>query len=214
MYLPEHFKETDNTQLFESMRLNPLGTLVTYSTELGLDANHIPFEVVNPSTDHPQGLLRAHIAKNNPLWKEIASGSEVLVIFKSTDNYISPNWYPSKHETHKQVPTWNYQVVHVKGTITFQDDEKTVRGIVARLTREHELRSNQAVPWKMTDSAPEFINDMLSKIIGVEIKISSITGKYKLGQNKSEADRLGAATALQTLNPNMANALFSTLIKK
>ena len=211
MYLPNHFQETNHAKLIELIGSHPFAALVTYSSDNGLDANHIPFEFAPPSVTYPHGLLRAHIARANPLWQNTAPESKVLVIFKTTDHYISPNWYPSKHESHQQVPTWNYQVVHIHGSITFQDDEKTVRGIVARLTREHERRSHPAKPWKLTDSKPEFIGDMLSKIIGLEIKIDSIIGKSKLSQNKLATDRLGVVDALQNTDPNMAQAILATL---
>jgi transcriptional regulator len=117
-----------------------------------------------------------------------------MVIFRGANAYISPNWYPSKHETHRQVPTWNYQVVHAHGTITIHDDERYVRGVVARLTRRHE--ATEPKPWKMTDSEPEFIDGMLGKIVGFEIAITSLVGKVKLSQNREERDRLGAAHTL------------------
>jgi transcriptional regulator len=118
----------------------------------------------------------------------------VLVIFRGAEAYVSPNWYPSKHEAHRQVPTWNYEVVHVHGRLTIRDDERFVRGLVARLTRRHE--SAEPKPWKMGDSAPEFIDEMLGKIVGIEVEITSLAGKSKLSQNKEARDRLNAAETL------------------
>ena len=135
MYLPSHFEESRPECLHELIFAHPFGTLITHGVD-GLDANHLPFELDARVGGH--GLLRAHVARNNPVWQAVASGAEVLVVFRSDDAYISPNWYPSKHETHKQVPTWNYRVVHAHGRITVHDDEKYVRGVVARLTRKHE----------------------------------------------------------------------------
>ena len=117
-----------------------------------------------------------------------------MVIFRGNESYISPNWYPSKHETHRQVPTWNYEVVHVHGRLTVQDDERFVRGVVARLTREHE--SSEPKPWRMGDSAPEYIDAMLRAIVGIEVAITRMDGKAKLSQNREERDRLSAAEAL------------------
>lgn len=117
-----------------------------------------------------------------------------MVIFRGNESYISPNWYPSKHETHRQVPTWNYEVVHVHGRLTVQDDERFVRGVVARLTREHE--SSEPKPWRMGDSAPEYIDAMLRAIVGIEVAITRMEGKAKLSQNREERDRLSAAEAL------------------
>ncbi|MGZ5744159.1 MAG: FMN-binding negative transcriptional regulator, partial [Burkholderiales bacterium] len=139
----------------------------------------------------------AHVARANPVWKEIKDGDEVLVIFRAADAYISPNWYPSKHESHRQVPTWNYQAVHVHGKVKIRDDEKFVRGVVARLTRVNETRTGSAKPWKMTDSSKEYIDQMLTAIVGIEIEIRKMIGKWKLSQNREERDRVGAAEELR-----------------
>jgi transcriptional regulator len=119
-----------------------------------------------------------------------------MVIFRGQAGYISPNWYPSKHETHRQVPTWNYQVVHVHGQLTVMDQERFVRGLVARLTREHEKRSNQPKPWMMGDSPADYIDQMLAAIVGIEVTLQRLEGKFKLSQNKDERDRLGAVEGL------------------
>ena len=128
MYLPAHFAETRTTELHALIGENPLGTLVTVGPD-GLDANHIPFELLTGQGE--QGVLQAHLARANPLVEQIVDGMSVMVIFQGPQAYISPNWYPSKHETHQQVPTWNYQVVHAHGRIHLRDDERFVRGIVA-----------------------------------------------------------------------------------
>ena len=205
MYLPAHFEEARADELRRIVGEHPLGALVRRGPN-GLDADHVPFEF-DPQAG-PRGLLRAHVARANPLWKEAADGDEVLVIFRASDAYVSPNWYPSKHETHRLVPTWNYQVVHVHGRIRIRDDERFVRGVVARLTRTHEARSGDARPWKMTDSSPEFIDGMLAAIVGIEIEIDRIVGKSKLSQNREERDRLGAVEALRARGSQaMADAM-------
>jgi transcriptional regulator len=191
MYIPPHFAVTQPEQLHRIVRAHPLGVLVTSGPE-GLDAEHIPFEF-DPASG-PLGTLSAHVARANTLWQRCPSGTPVMVIFRGAEAYISPNWYPSKHETHRQVPTWNYEVVHAHGTLTVHDDERFVRGLVARLTRHHEAAEPK--PWKMGDSAPEFIDSMLRNIVGIEVAITSLTGKAKLGQNKEARDRLGAAETL------------------
>ncbi|MFC4299291.1 FMN-binding negative transcriptional regulator [Castellaniella hirudinis] len=191
MYLPDHFAEARPEALTRIIREHPLGVLITHDAD-GLDANHIPFEFDPDAGAH--GLLTAHVARANPLWQRCASGSPVLVVFRGAESYISPNWYPSKHEAHRQVPTWNYEVVHAHGLLTVRDEERFVRGMVGRLTRRHE--AGEPRPWKMSDSTPEFINDMLSKIVGIEIAVTSLAGKRKLSQNKEARDRLGAADAL------------------
>ena len=119
--------------------------------------------------------------------------SAALVVFRGAHAYVSPNWYPSKHELHRQVPTWNYRVVHVHGRVRIRDDERFVRGVVARLTRRHEARTGAAKPWTMSDSAEDYIDQMLAAIVGIEIEITRMVGKWRLGQNREERDRRGAA---------------------
>lgn len=192
MYIPSHFAENRPDQLHRIIRAHPLGALVTQGTA-GLDADHIPFEF-DPDPG-PHGLLSAHVARANPLWQRCPSGSEVMVIFQGAQAYISPNWYPTKHEAHRQVPTWNYEVVHAHGVLTVHDDERFVRSIVARLTRRHEEAEPR--PWKMGDSAPELINSMLRNIVGIEIAITSLVGKVKLSQNREARDVSAAADMLK-----------------
>lgn len=191
MYLPAHFEESNIDVLHDLIRQFSLGTMVTQGPN-GLDANHIPFEL--DAERGEAGVLSGHVARANPVWNEVADGDEVLVIFKAGDAYISPNWYPSKHITHQQVPTWNYRVVHAHGRISVRDDERFVRGVVARLTRRHE--ASQPVPWKMTDSPKALIDGMLTAIVGLEVEITRLVGKSKLSQNKEAADIRGAGEAL------------------
>jgi transcriptional regulator len=191
MYNPSHFVESRKEVLHDLVSKYPLGALITHGAE-GLDANHIPFEL--DSATGELGRLRAHVARQSDVWQRLANGDEVLVVFRAEDAYISPNWYPSKHEFHKQVPTWNYRVVHVHGRITIHDDDRYVRGLVARLTRHHE--AGQPAPWKMGDAPQDYIDTMLKAIVGIEIEISRLVGKFKLSQNREARDRLGAADAL------------------
>lgn len=209
MYLPPHFEETRAEALHRLIAQHPLGALVINGPN-GLDANHMPFEL--EATGGVSGKLLAHVARANPVWKEVKDGDEVLVIFRGENCYVSPNWYPSKHETHRQVPTWNYQVVHVHGKIRIRDDARFVRGVVAKLTRRHEAGTGAERPWKMTDSAPEYIDQMLSMIVGIEIEIQRIIGKWKVSQNREARDRLGAATQLRKRGHEaMADAIEATL---
>ncbi len=191
MYLPAHFAETRPEELQRIIREHPLGMLVTHGSH-GLDADHIPFEY-DPGEDG-LGMLSAHVARANPVWQRCPSGTPVMVVFRGAQSYVSPSWYPSKHDTHRQVPTWNYEVVHAHGTLTVHDDERFVRRMVARLTRRHEAAEPK--PWKMGDSAREFIDGMLRNIVGIEIAVASLVGKRKLSQNKEARDRLGAADTL------------------
>ena len=194
MYLPDHFDEAREEELLRTIAAYPFGALVVNGPN-GLDANHVPF-LVDESSRSPQRLL-AHVARANPLWREAKDGDEALVIFRAEDAYISPNWYPSKHDLHKQVPTWNYRVVHVHGKLYIRDNERFVRGVVARLTRTHEAQTGSPRPWKMTDSSPEYIDQMLSAIVGIEIEVTKMVGKWKLSQNKEERDRINAAEELR-----------------
>jgi transcriptional regulator len=206
MYIPPHFAETRPEELTRIIRAYPLGVLVTQD-EAGLDANHIPFEFDPDAGAH--GVLTAHVARANPVWQRCATGSSVMVIFRGAEGYISPSWYPTKHEAHRQVPTWNYEVVHAHGTLTVVDDERFVRGMVARLTRRHEAA--EATPWKMSDSAPAFIDQLLGSIVGIEIAVTSLVGKRKLSQNKEVRDREGAAAKLDARdNGALAKAMRST----
>lgn len=187
MYLPPHFEATDPASLHRLMRAYPLGALVTQG-EQGLDANHLPFEFDADEGEH--GILRAHVARNNPLWQEVKEGQEVLVIFRAAEGYISPNWYPSKQEHHKQVPTWNYAVVHAHGRIRVRDDARFVRRLLATLTRTHEAA--EPAPWKMADAPRDYIEAMVQAVVGIEIEIDQLVGKFKLSQNKEKEDREGA----------------------
>lgn len=187
MYVPAHFNESSTEVLHSLITQHPFGTLVTHGQN-GLDANHLPFEL-SPSAG-TLGVLHAHVARNNPVWQDIQTGDEVLTLFRAGDAYVSPQWYPSKQDFHKQVPTWNYIVVHAYGRATIRDDERYVRGVVARLTRTHEAAEPK--PWKMTDAPADFTDTLLRAIVGIEIEITRFEGKSKLSQNKDERDIRGA----------------------
>ena len=207
MYLPAHFAITQPHELHRIMREHPLGILVTPTAE-GLDANHLPFEF-DPAQG-PLGKLTGHVARANPLWQQCRNGADVMVIFRGAQGYISPNWYPSKHETHRLVPTWNYEAVHAHGRLTIRDDERFVRGVVARLTRHHEAQEPK--PWKMGDSAPDYIDVMLRAIVGIEIAITRLEGKAKLSQNRDLRDREGAIDALrQRDSDELAEAMHKSI---
>lgn len=192
MYLPAQFAESRPEELFRLMREHPLGMLVTH-TSSGLEANHLPFLL--DEARGPSGALLAHVARANPIWQEVSDGAEVLVVFRGAAGYISPNWYPSKQETHRHVPTWNYEVVHAHGRIHVRDDEKFVRGVVARLTRIHEAREPQ--PWKMTDAPVDYIADLIGHIVGLEVELTRLEGKRKLSQNRDPRDFEATVRALE-----------------
>jgi transcriptional regulator len=174
------------------MRGHPLATLVVTS-ESGLLANHIPMQIsVEPA---PWGTLRGHVARANPLWKEYRDGTEALAIFQGPQTYISPALYPSKQTTGEVVPTWNYVVAHARGTLRFFHEAEWLSGFVSGLTDEHEAA--RAQPWKMRDAPPPYLEKMLKLIVGFELSIANISGKWKLGQNRTAADRQGLVQGLQ-----------------
>jgi transcriptional regulator len=191
MYIPHHFNEADVGVLQQLVVKHPFGALVT-NGQSGLDANHIPFELA--TEQGPYGTLQAHVARANAVWQDVSDNDEVMVIFNAGDAYISPTWYPSKHEHHKQVPTWNYIVVHAYGRIRIRDDKKFVRGMVARLTRSHEAQ--ELKPWKMGDAPADYLEQQLDGIVGLEIDVTRWVGKRKLGQHKDARDIRGPAETL------------------
>jgi transcriptional regulator len=206
MYLPEPFAESQISELQRIVREHPLGVLVTH-TRNGLDANHIPFEL--DDTRGACGTLLAHIARANPLWGEVENGAQVLVIFRGAQGYISPNWYPSKQQTHRHVPTWNYEVVHAHGRIKAVDDERFVRGVVARLTRQHE--ATEPHPWKIGDAPSDYIDQLLQQIVGIEIEVTRMEGKRKLSQNR---DRRDFESTVRALEKQGNEALAAAMMRK
>jgi transcriptional regulator len=202
MYVPKHFEETRVEVLHELIRAYPFGVLVTL-TAGGLDANHIPFEV--DSDPSPFGTLRGHVARANPVWRETTPGAEALVIFQGPDTYVSPRWYPTKTETGKVVPTWNYVVVHAHGAPRFIDDRVWLRAFVEMLTDRHEARRPE--PWKVTDAPADYIDKQVGAIIGLEIPIARLIGKWKVSQNRPSHDRAGVVAGLLQEAPRSAAAM-------
>jgi transcriptional regulator len=191
MYLPAHFEETRVETLHELIRAHPLGALVTL-TPAGLDANHIPFEV-DPDPA-PFGTLRGHVARANPVWRE-ARDRDVLVLFQGPETYISPAWYPTKQETARVVPTWNYAVVHAHGRLGAIEDRDWLRAFVTRLTDRHE--GQRPDRWKVTDAPADYIDRQLGGIVGIEIPLSRLVGKWKVSQNRPAQDRAGVVEGLR-----------------
>jgi transcriptional regulator len=203
MYIPKIFEETRIEVLTELIQKYALGCLVI-NADGELDANHLPFEY-----DEKSHSLFAHIAKENPLYDQLKQPQNVLVIFSIDHAYVSPNWYVGKFEHHKAVPTWNYVVIHAKGMVEVIEDEKILRGILARLTRQHE--SNQPKPWKMSDAPKDYIQNELSKIAAIRIKVSSLVGKFKLSQNRDVVDQTNVAEAYKQ---NSKSALAEMMLNK
>jgi len=195
MYLPKHFEQNDPAALQALMREHPLATLVSSGPD-GLTANHIPLEY-----DAEANLLRGHVARANPLWQQ-ADGQAVLAVFSGPQAYISPSWYASKAATHKVVPTWNYAVVHAHGSLRAIDDAAWLHGFVSHLTGRHEAPLDK--PWAVTDAPDDFVQQMLRAIVGIEIPLTRLVGKWKVTQNRGEADRAGVAEGLAGRQDAMA----------
>lgn len=192
MYLPAHFAEERAETLQRLIADYPLGALVTLGTD-GLSANHIPFEL--DAGAGPHGTLRGHVARGNRVWEDFSPEHEVLVIFGGPRAYISPNWYPTKAEAHRVVPTYNYAVVHAHGKLVVHDDEKWLRATLGRLTKT--MESPQPKPWKMGDAPQDYLREMIAGIVGIEIVLSRLVGKWKVSQNRQPGDREGAARGLR-----------------
>jgi transcriptional regulator len=202
VYTPEHFAENRLPVLQALMQAHPLATLITLARE-GLVADHIPL-MFQPAPTGPEGdpaarspvvgFLRGHVARANPLWRHSDSAAEVLAVFQGPQAYISPSWYPSKREHGRVVPTWNYAVVHAHGPLVIRDDPAWCRALVEHLTREHE--SSRPAPWAVGDAPNDYIEQMTRVIVGIEIPVTRLVGKWKTSGNHPAANRMGVAQAL------------------
>ncbi len=170
----------------------PLATLITCAEGV-LEANHLPL-LMDPQPS-PHGTLRGHVARANPLWRQSHAEREALVVFQGPQTYVTPSWYATKRETGKVVPTWNYAVVHASGPLLIRDDPVWLRDLVSRLTAQQE--SPRPQPWQITDAPADYLEQMLSAIVGIEIPITRLVGKWKVSQNRSVADREGVIAGLR-----------------
>ncbi|MBX3069002.1 MAG: FMN-binding negative transcriptional regulator [Thermomicrobiales bacterium] len=211
VYLPAHFEVTDKTLMHDLIRAVPLGMLVTVGSE-GITANHVPFllEPGDAQQETPDRLI-GHVARNNAVWHDFDAGLGALVVFQSIDAYITPTWYETKRTTHEVVPTWNYAVVHVAGPLVIHDDVKWIRGQAGKLTRM--MEANRDDPWKMADAPREYTEQMLQSIVGIEIPVRTMTGKFKASQNRPDADAEGAAAGLRE-SGDLADTLMAELIER
>jgi transcriptional regulator len=192
MYLPKHFEETSVAAIHAFIEGNPFGTLVCQTAE-GMVANHIPFELDSASGE--QGVLLAHVARANPIWQQALAGKEALVIFQGVNSYVTPSWYPTKKVTGKAVPTWAYAVTHAYGQVKFIQDGEWLHSLVSRLSASQEASRNE--PWAVSDAPTDYIDKLLGAIVGVEIVISRLEGKWKVDQNKQAVDRAGVVAGLK-----------------
>jgi transcriptional regulator len=180
----------------------PFGLLISHGPH-GLIANAVPF-LLDPAASR-LGTLRAHVARANPQWRDLAESAEALVVFQGADHYVSPSWYATKQETHKVVPTWNYVMVQARGPVRVIEDEGWLQRQIAALTaRQEEPRAN---PWAVTDAPADFIAMQRKAIVGIEIEIADIRGKWKTSQNRSAADQAGVVAGLESLGDGEALAM-------
>ena len=204
MYLPSHFEENRSEQLHALLRQHPLGLLITQNGAGELAANSIPF-MLEADPDGGPGILRGHVARANPIWKEARTDVDSLVVFQGPQAYISPSLYPSKEATGKAVPTWNYIMVQARGALSVIDDASWLRAFVTRLTERHE--AERPAPWAVSDAPPDYIDSMLKAIVGIEIKLRTLQGKWKVSQNRTPADQQGVVSGLHQQGDAPAQAM-------
>jgi transcriptional regulator len=192
MYIPPLFNETRLDVLHGLIRAQPFATVVTLSSD-GINANHIPLHLSAEQSSF--GALRGHVARANPMWSDRVDDTDALAIFQGPHTYISPSFYPSKREHGKVVPTWNYAVVHARGPLSVIDDPAWLRSQLEALVSRHESASQ--APWSIADAPPDFIERMMEAIVGFEIVISKLSGKWKMSQNQPAANRAGVVEGLR-----------------
>jgi transcriptional regulator len=217
MYLPKHFSMTREDSI-AVMKNAGVAQLVTI-TDTGLTASTLPLLFVPaPEATDAMGSLHGHVARANPVWRESLSSHEALVLFERSDAYVSPTAYPSKFETGKVVPTWNYVSVHAHGTLLAHDDHNWTRNLVRRLTEHHEAvhassRASNAVTgrqWSIDDAPTDYLDAMVKAIVGIEVVLTRIEGKAKLSQNRSAEDIAGVIADLEigsTSEQHIASAM-------
>ncbi len=209
MYVPAQFEEKRPEAMHALMREHSLGTLVTLGAA-GLNANHIPFEI-DPAQGEC-GILRAHVARTNPVWKDVSADVEALVVFHGAQSYISPSWYPTKEKDGRAVPTYNYMVVHAYGPLRIIEDTSWIRAQVDRLSRQHE--TDRSHPWQLGDAPPDYIEKLLKAIVGIEIPISRLVGKWKASQNQPEVNRQGVERGLRELGDDVSLAMAAAVARR
>lgn len=191
MYVPKHFAEPDVAVMHALMRAHPLAAVVVHTPQ-GLEANHVP--LVLHEAPGGFGTLRGHVARANPLASALASGADALAIFTGPDAYVTPSWYASKREHGRVVPTWNYAVVHAHGALRAMEDPAWLLAHLEALTATHE--GSREAPWRVSDAPAEFVAGLTKAIVGFEMPVARLEGKWKVSQNRSSADREGVAAGL------------------
>ena len=201
MYRPKHFQQDSVKSMRSLVNHNPLGVLVT-NGQVGMSANHIPFEWTG---NDDSGVLVGHVAKVNQVWRDVTLDSEVLVVFTGSEAYISPSWYPSKARDERVVPTWNYSAVHIYGHLRAIDEPDWLKAHVTKLTDRQE--ASFAKPWAVADARSEFTDALISAIVGLQITVTRIEGKWKLSQNRNDDDRKGVVAGLLLQNDSNAQSI-------
>lgn len=192
MYVPRHFDEPRIDVLHALMRARPLATLVTWSAS-GLNANHVPLHLADEPA--PLGILRGHVARANPMWRDFDAEVETLAIFHGPDAYVTPSWYPTKAETGRVAPTWNYAVAHAYGKLRVIDDAVWLRSLLEALTAHNE--AGFAQPWQVGDAPADYVEQMIKAVVGIELVITRCVGKWKISQNQPVQNRAGVVRGLQ-----------------
>ncbi len=203
MYLPSHFEQPDAAALTAMVQQHPLASVV-WTSPTGLTAEHLPLLWDRGDADGALGTLRGHVARANPVWRDAALG-EVLVVFHGPQAYVTPSWYASKAATAKVVPTWNYAVVHLHGRLRVIDDASWLRTLVGRLTDTHEAARPER--WQVDDAPADYVAQMLRAIVGIEIEVTRMQGKWKASQNRTADDRAGVAAGLDAQHADAARAM-------
>lgn len=191
MYEPTHFVEDNLETIHALIRARPLGLLISSDAD-GVQANAVPF-ILNADAG-PKGTLKAHVARANPQWQHLKDGARALVVFQGPDAYVTPSWYAAKKEHGKVVPTWNYAMVQVRGAVTIHDHPRWLMPQVTALTETHE--SGRAEPWAVSDAPERFVDLQMRAIVGIEIAIEDIRGKWKVSQNRSGTDQAGVVAGM------------------
>jgi transcriptional regulator len=208
MYLPPAFAEDRIEVKHGLIHAYPLGTLIV-NTEDGPTADLMPFLLYPDEGEH--GVLRAHVARANPVWKALADGAPALAVFQGPEAYITPTWYEVKRTTGKAVPTWNYAMVQVRGTARAVEDDAWLRRLLDDLTHAHERKMPQ--PWAVSDAPADYIATMMRAIVGIELPIASIQGKWKVSQNRDMADRASIVEGLRGREADDMAALVAERIR-
>ena len=191
MHIPKQFKQEDKAKIKTLIADYPLAALI-FKNANGLEANHIPLQLTQ--TNDQEWTLIGHIARGNPMWKNVEDKADILVIFQGPQSYITPNWYPTKQEHKKVVPTWNYAAIHIHGALSFIHETQWKIDMLNSLTNQ--MEADQAKPWQLSDAPEDYVEKQLNAIVGIEISVNQIEGKWKLSQNQPEQNRMGVIQGL------------------